>query len=96
MGEEIMNEEHSSMAMNAICHAASMVQNSIQQEISGYGEPSAIYKPRIFPDGEQWCALYGVNIQECVCGFGDTPAAAIYDFNQCWYGLGKYKKDKTK
>lgn len=89
-----MNDEHSNMAMNAICHAASMVQNSIQQEISGYGEPSAIYRQKVFRDGNSWCALYGDNIQEGVCGFGDTPAAAIYDFNQCWYGLGKYKNER--
>ena len=89
-----MDYEHSSMAMNAICHAASMVQASIQQEISGYGEPSAIYRPKVFPDGNLWCALYGDNVQEGVCGVGDTPAAAIYDFNQCWHGLGKYRKAK--
>ncbi len=90
-----MNDQHSSMAMNAISHAALMVQHSIQQAISEYGEPSAIYKPKVFPDGNRWCALYGDNIQEGVCGFGDTPAAAIIDFNHCWYGLGKYKKDKS-
>jgi len=90
-----MNDQHSSMAMNAICHAADMVNNRIQQTINYYEEPSAIYKPKVFPDGDKWCALYGDNIQEGVCGFGDTPAAAIIDFNNCWNGWGKYKKEKS-
>lgn len=91
-----MNDDHSSMAMNAISHAALMVQHSIQQAIIGYGEPSAIYKPKVFPDGDKWCALYGDNLQEGVCGFGDTPAAAIIDFNNCWNGWGKYKKENNE
>lgn len=31
-------------------------------------------------DGDQWCCLYGPNTQEGICGFGDTPLAAIEDF----------------
>lgn len=33
-----------------------------------------------FRDGNQWCLLWGDNIQTGVCGFGDTPVNAIYDF----------------
>jgi hypothetical protein len=85
-----MNDEYSRIAMNAISHAALMVQHSMQQVIYDYQIPSAIYKPKVFRDGDAWCALYGDNIQEGVCGFGDTPANAVHDFNQCWNGLGKY------
>ena len=81
-----MNDDYSRMTMDAITHAALMVQRSIQQTVSEYNEPSAIYRPKIFPDGTAWCALYGDNIQEGVCGFGDTPAEAIRDFNNKWYG----------
>lgn len=90
-----MKDEHSHRAMESICHAASMLQCSMQEVIGMYGEPSAIYRPKVFPDGNAWCALYGDNIQEGVCGFGETPAAAVYDFNQCWHGLGKYKKENS-
>lgn len=31
-------------------------------------------------DGEQWCALAGVDLQQGVAGFGSTPADAIRDF----------------
>lgn len=44
----------------------------------------ALLKPRIFIDGNQWCVLYGENLQDGVCGFGDTPRLAVYDFNKAW------------
>lgn len=33
-----------------------------------------------FKDGNQWCFLYGENIQEGVCGFGETIYKAAWDF----------------
>lgn len=33
-----------------------------------------------FKDGNQWCILVGDNIQEGVCGFGDTIEDALYEF----------------
>ena len=81
-----MNEEHSRMAMDSIGNAAMMVQHGILQTIGEYGEASAIYRPRVFRDGNEWCALYGDNIQEGVAGFGAFPAAAISNFNAVWNG----------
>lgn len=43
-----------------------------------------ILKPELFTDGTQWCVLYGKNVQEGVCGFGDTPYYAILAFNKAW------------
>jgi hypothetical protein len=37
--------------------------------------------PRLFPDGDKWCALYGDNLQEGLAGFGDTPEGAMADFD---------------
>jgi hypothetical protein len=42
-------------------------------------------KPRITKDGDQWCCLYGENLQEGIAGFGDTPHAAIVAFNNAMY-----------
>ena len=47
-------------------------------------EPFTLYRPKIFIDGNQWCALYGENIQEGVAGFGDSPEKAVADFNRKW------------
>lgn len=40
--------------------------------------------PRLFMDGDQWCALYGDNLQDGVAGFGPTPRAACDDFDFWW------------
>lgn len=34
-----------------------------------------------YKDGNQWCFLFGEDIQSGVCGFGDTPYKAMLDFN---------------
>lgn len=41
----------------------------------------AMLKPKVSIDGNQWCVLYGENLQDGVAGFGDTLMKAIYDFN---------------
>ncbi|MEH3121146.1 MAG: hypothetical protein PGN16_04065 [Sphingomonas phyllosphaerae] len=46
--------------------------------------PFMLLKPRMFPDGGQWCALYGDNLQEGVAGFGNTPDAASRAFDVEW------------
>lgn len=35
---------------------------------------------KLSKDGNQWCFLYGEDIQEGVCGFGDTIYKAAWDF----------------
>ena len=47
-------------------------------------EPFTLYRPRICKDGNQWCVLYGENLQDGVAGFGDTPALAVEAFNKAW------------
>lgn len=42
-------------------------------------------QPKISKDGNQWCVLYGDNLQEGIAGFGETPIAAILDFNTKMY-----------
>ena len=33
-----------------------------------------------YKDGNKWCILAGKNIQEGICGFGDTVEEALYEF----------------
>jgi hypothetical protein len=56
--------------------------------------PSMMLRPRLFVDGNQWCALYGENIEKGVCGFGDSPAEAYAAFDKAWYA--KLPADATK
>ena len=46
--------------------------------------PSVLFRPRLSLDGNQWCALYGENLQEGVAGFGDSPEGAMADFDKNW------------
>jgi hypothetical protein len=81
---EVLGLEMQHCVMNAICHAADMAKVSIQEAAGTYARPSAIYKPRLSIDGNQWCALYGENLQDGVAGFGDSPADAMWDFDKNW------------
>ena len=51
-----------------------------------YRRPFVMLRPKMFPDGDKWCALYGENMMEGVAGFGDTPDAASWDFDKNWNG----------
>lgn len=46
--------------------------------------PTVIHRPRVFRDGDQWCALYGDNIQVGVAGFGPSPEKACMNFDRAW------------
>jgi len=46
--------------------------------------PSVLYRPALSIDGNQWCALYGANLQDGVAGFGDTVADAMRSFDEAW------------
>ncbi|AZR94620.1 hypothetical protein BBB39_13160 [Bordetella trematum] len=46
--------------------------------------PSVLFRPSLSIDGDQWCALYGPDIQVGVAGFGDTPASAMTAFDAEW------------
>jgi len=66
--------------LNAQWNAASMAE-AVECERK---RPFMLLKPRMFPDGNQWCALYGENLQEGVAGFGDTPEQAAIAFDIAW------------
>lgn len=46
--------------------------------------PFMLLRPKIYIDGNRWCALYGDNLQDGVAGFGDTPAKAAQQFDIEW------------
>ena len=41
-------------------------------EAAGYemSRPSVLFRPKLTQDGNQWCALYGDNLQDGIAGFG--------------------------
>lgn len=50
--------------------------------LSALASPCAIYKPRLFIDGDMYCFLLGDDLQSGVAGFGKSPALAAADFNK--------------
>lgn len=79
-----MTDEWSRIAANAIAHAAEMANENIRAAASRYESPSVMFRPKLFVDGNQWCALYGDNLQDGVAGFGKSPADAMFDFDKNW------------
>ena len=57
-----------------------------EYEFAAYEQqrPSAVFKPKIYKDGNQWCALLGDDLQSGVYGFGDSPDLAARDFDKHW------------
>jgi len=80
-----MTNEHSRMAAESICFAAERVGNRMVEYISDMDLPSQKLRPKLFVDGDHWCALYGGCIQEGVAGFGKSPAEAYAAFDRAWW-----------
>lgn len=66
-------------------HARHNLAVALQDICGQHLRPSTIHKPRVFPDGDAWCALYGDSIQEGVAGFGKSPELAMLDFDDNWH-----------
>jgi hypothetical protein len=62
--------------------AAILCQERAEENV----RPFMLLKPQVFKDGNEWCALYGENIQDGVAGFGDTPDEASRAFDAAWKG----------
>ncbi len=66
--------------LNGQWNAAELACRAAEQQ----ARPSVIHKPKIYIDGDQWCALYGDNLHDGVAGFGDSPEKAMLDFDINW------------
>lgn len=80
----VLDQEFQNLAASAICHEARMAGAAIQAAAAVYERPSAVFRPSLSIDGDQWCALYGENLQDGVAGFGTSPANAMWDFDRNW------------
>lgn len=76
--------EHVERAFSSAGHAAYQAAQEALFAAYEMRRPSVLYRPRVFVDGNQWCALYGENLQDGVAGFGDSPAEAMSAFDVAW------------
>lgn len=60
-----------------------LIEPNLQQQLEY--SLIGILKPSIQIDGNQWCVLYGENLQDGVAGYGNSPHLAVLDFNKSWY-----------
>ena len=82
MNQDELNQVESSQRQHFECllHDVKMSTEMDKAEYNLF----AILKPKIYKDGNAWCVLLGDNIQEGICGFGETPYKAILEFNKAF------------
>lgn len=69
------------MTCDGAAQHASVAAQDIMVEST---RPAVQFRPRVFIDGDRWCALYGEDLQEGCAGFGDSINAAMRDFDANW------------
>ena len=62
---------------------ADMIKNNLNDE--GLLQVIKYLNPTFSRDGNQFCYLYGSNLQEGIAGFGDTPYLAMVSFCDAFY-----------
>lgn len=77
--EQVLRESFSMADHMILCVAQEWSGAALEQQ-----RPSVLFRPSIKVDGNQWCALYGENLQDGIAGFGDSPADAMRDFDTNW------------
>lgn len=89
-----MNTETIDWALESISNAVFSIRDAALEVRGEYLRPSVLYKPAISVDGNQWCALYGADLQTGIAGFGDTPAQAMEDFDRNWYSYKLARREE--
>lgn len=84
-GGDVGHAVQSALRDANLSHYAEMAMRSAQEAASEASRPCVLMRPSLSVDGNQWCALYGSNLQEGVAGFGDSPALAMWNFDQNWH-----------
>ena len=70
-GGDVWSAVESALRTENIGHYAMMAAESIRAAAGEYERPSVIFRPRIYVDGDKWCALYGDDLESGVAGFGE-------------------------
>jgi len=81
---QVLSEQWQNHLVSTVDHWAMMGHESVAEAAAENMRPSVLFKPTLSIDGNQWCALYGDNLQDGVAGFGDSPDDAMRDFDYNW------------
>lgn len=84
-GGDIGRAVESALREANLSHYADMASRAAQEAASEHMRPSVLFRPTLAADGNMWMALLGGNLQEGVAGFGETPAKAMYAFDDAFW-----------
>ena len=87
----MLDYEHSSYLQQELSLKLQMLYELLHRHILELNRPFILLKPKIQIDGDSWCVLYGENLQDGVCGFGDTPVQASINFDIAWLNEKAFK-----
>jgi hypothetical protein len=79
---EILSDERQMMIVSDACHNLRMQTENLR---ATYPPIAVSFGAKLTKDGDQWCFLYGDNLQDGVAGFGETPAIAAENFERIWF-----------
>ena len=81
-----MTDEQNNEINNSLKTIARLMERYfIAQTTTRRTRPDNLLNIRVFIDGDKWCALHGDDLQSGLCGFGDSPAEAILNFDHNFY-----------
>jgi len=67
---------------------ADQVKCAFQEAAGEMMRPSVVFKPTITQDGNMFLVILG-DLPTGVVGVGNTPSAAMYDFDMAWHREAK-------
>ena len=70
---------------NVFSLSSRFAQEAIQILENSYNRPSAVYRPVLSLYDGKWFALYGEDNKTGCVGTGDSPDAAMWDFDKNWH-----------
>lgn len=85
---------HSQQMMLDFTEALRLMGNQFEQTQNAMQRPHVLMKPRVFRDGDDWCCLYGNDIEPGIVAFGDTPGEACANFDEMWRNGDKAPKTR--
>lgn len=79
-------------------HYAQQAAYAAIEAANEQARPCVVFKPRLYADGDCWCALFGDNLQTGVAAFGTTPQEAMWNFDVEWTRLpaGHRRKESSQ
>lgn len=87
---EVLSSERQ---FDLVAEVAFAAQRAAQVIVDLSTRPHVLMRPKVYPDGDRWCALYGDDLQSGVCGFGASPEKACEAFDVVWSATGNAPKE---